>query len=63
MAKNEFTSNDEYVSGHPNALSDGDEHGKGETETIGSATDIKKRKQLEAKNQFTQNDPYDITKA
>jgi len=63
LAKNEFTNNDEYNVGHENALSDGDEHGKGETETIGSATDIKKRKQLEAKNQFTQNDPYDITKA
>ena len=63
LAKNEFTNNDEYQVGHSRALSDGDEHGKGETETIGSATDIKKRAQLEAKNQFTQNDPYDITKA
>lgn len=63
LAKNEFTDNDEYQVGHSRALSDGDEHGKGETDTIGSATDIKKRQQLEAKNLYTLNDPYDITKA
>jgi hypothetical protein len=63
LAKNEFTNNDEYVVGHPNALSDGDEHGKGETDTIGSATDIKKRQQLEAKNKYTLNDPYDSSNA
>ncbi len=58
IAKNEFTSNDEYNVGNSRALSDGDEHGKGETNTIGSATDIAKRKQLEAKNIFTKNKPY-----
>jgi len=63
LAKNEFTNNDEYNVGHENALSDGDEHGKGATNTIGSATDIAKRQQLEAKNIFTKNDPYDSTKA
>ena len=63
LARNEFTNNDEYQVGHANALSDGDEHGKGETDTIGSATDIKKRAQLEAKNIFTINDPYDSSKA
>lgn len=63
LSKNNFTNNDEYQIGHSRALSDGDEHGKGETETIGSATDIKKRAQLEAKNTYNQNDPYDITNA
>lgn len=63
LAKNEFTNNDEYNVGHENALSDGDEHGKGATTTIGSATDIAKRQQLEAKNKYTLNDPYDSSKA
>lgn len=63
IAKNAFTHNDDYNIAHENALSDGDEHGKGETDTIGSATDIRKRDQLEAKNLYTKNDPYDSTKA
>lgn len=63
LAKNVFTNNDEYQIGNSHALSDGDEHGKGETDTIGSATDIKKRTQLQAKNIFTINDPYDSSKA
>lgn len=63
LAKNTHSNNDEYNVGHSRALSDGDEHGKGETKTIGSATDIAKRSELEAKNQYTLNDPYDITKA
>lgn len=63
LAKNAFTNNDEYNIGNSRALSDGDDHGKGETDTIGSATDIAKRNQLEAKNIFTQNDPYDASKA
>lgn len=63
LAKNTFTNNDEYRIGHPNALSDGDEHGKGETETIGGLTDIITRDTLEAKNLYTQNKPYNISRA
>ncbi len=63
LSKHTSTNNDEYQIGHPNALSDGDEQGKGETKTIGSATDIEKRGHLKAKNKFTENDPYDITTA
>lgn len=63
IAKNTFTPNDDYNIAHQNALSDGDDQGKGETDTIGSATDIRKRNQLEAKNLYTKNDPYDSTKA
>ncbi len=63
LSKNTFTNNDEYQIGHENALSSGDEQGKGETQTIGSATDIEKREHLKAKNKFTENDPYDITTA
>ena len=63
LAKNEFTNNDEYNVGHSRALSDGDAHGKGETDTIGNAIDIAKRAQLEAKNIYTLNDPYDSSNA
>ena len=63
LAKNTFTNNDEYRIGHPNALSDGDEQGKGETETIGGLTDIITRDTLEAKNLYTQNKPYNISRA
>ena len=59
IAKNTFSNNDEYNVGNSKALSDGDEHGKGETTTIGSATDIAKRAQLEAKNIYNRNKPYD----
>lgn len=63
LAKNIFTGDDEYNVGNSRALSDGDEHGKGETNTIGSATDIAKRNQLEAKNIYTKNKPYDALSA
>jgi hypothetical protein len=48
----------EYNSGHPNALSDGDEKGKGETQTIGNKTDILTRSALKGVNQFTDSSPY-----
>lgn len=63
IAKNVFSSNDEYNIGNSRALSDGDEFGKGETNTIGSATDIAKRNELKAKNIYTKNNPYDIESA
>lgn len=63
IAKNNFTNSDEYNVGHSRALSDGDEHGKGETNTIGSVIDISKRQELEAKNKYTLNDPYDASNA
>lgn len=64
LAKNSFNVNDEYVSGHKNALSDGDEKGKGEKDgSIGSATDISKRVELSAKNLYNSNDEYNASKA
>lgn len=48
----------EYSATNPNALSDGDEKGKGETTTIGNKTDITTRNILKAVNQFTDNNPY-----
>lgn len=59
IAKNDFNKNDEYTAGHPDALSTGDENGKGEKNgEIGSATDIKKRKTLLTKNKFSSNKEY-----
>jgi hypothetical protein len=63
VVRNKYKSTSEYRSGHPNALSDGDEHGKGENGgSIGGATDIKQRKIAEARNTFTKNNQYDISK-
>jgi len=55
LVKNTFNNNDEYNEAHPNAISDGDEHGK---EKLGSATDIKTRGSLLIKNKFTENKEY-----
>ncbi|NJO65272.1 MAG: hypothetical protein HC836_46400 [Richelia sp. RM2_1_2] len=60
IAKNDFTSNDEYNVSHKNAISDGDDHGKGENGgLIGSATDIAARNKMLVKNKFSANNPYD----
>jgi hypothetical protein len=48
----------EYGAGHPNALSTGDEKGKGENQTIGGKTDISTRNALKGVNQFTESKPY-----
>jgi len=59
IAKNEFDVNDQYTVGHPDALSTGDENGKGEMNgDVGGATDIKVRKTLIAKNKFNYNREY-----
>lgn len=64
IAKNTFNINDNYEAGHPNALSDGDEQGKGQVgDSIGSATDIIQRNTLKAKNLYTRNKPYDSSVA
>lgn len=61
VGKNTFGNNSEYSVSHPNALSDGDEHGKGEKSgQVGSATDIAKKEQLIAKNLYNRNKPYNI---
>lgn len=48
----------EYGPTNPNALSDGDEKGKGETQTVGNKTDILTRKTLNAVNQYNDSKPY-----
>lgn len=57
--KNTYGFNDEYRSEHPNALSDGDEFGKGENSgQVGNSTDIRMRKSLMAKNKYSFNNEY-----
>ena len=64
LAKNKYTKNDEYRASHADALSDGDEQGKGEKNgSIGGLTDIKQREALMAKNKYSFNDPYNDSNA
>jgi hypothetical protein len=64
LSRNTYTNNDNYEVGNPNALSDGDEKGKGELNgSIGGATDIAKRQESLARNKFNKNNEYDITAA
>ena len=59
IAKNAFDNNDQYNAGHPDALSTGDENGKGENNgDAGGLTDIKVRKTLIAKNRYNYNKEY-----
>jgi len=61
IAKNDYDLNDPYNQGHADALSTGDEDGKGELNgEVGGATDIKTRKNLIAKNKFNQNREYNL---
>lgn len=58
-ARNDYNYDDEYSVGNPNALSTGDEKGKGEANgQVGSATDIKVRQTLMTKNKFNKNKEY-----
>ena len=64
QARNTYTDKNYYNTGHPNALSDGDEKGKGaQGQQVGSATDISKRQQLSSKNLFNKNNQYNINNA
>jgi hypothetical protein len=56
VARNDFDYNDEYTTGNPEELSPlGKDTNNGET---GSTCDIKKRKELIAKNKFNPNREY-----
>lgn len=59
IARNDYDNNDQYNVGHADALSTGDENGKGEVNgQIGSLTDIKQKEKLVAKNKFNKNREY-----
>jgi len=59
IVKNSYKCGEEYVSGHKNAISDGDELGKDENNgQVGSLTDIKQRSCSLIKNPYNSNKPY-----
>jgi len=59
IARNDFDENDKYEVGHPDALSTGDENGKGEMNgQVGGATDIRTREKSMARNKFNRNREY-----
>lgn len=50
-----------YNAGHPAALSDGDEHGRGENNgSIGTQTDISTRDSNTSRNLFNENNQYSV---
>lgn len=60
VKRNQYGKNDEYMSSHENALSTGDEKGKGERNgQIGSATDIVMREKSLKFNKYGKNNPYE----
>tara|TARA_R110000803_G_scaffold48837_3_gene101489 strand:- start:2527 stop:2913 length:387 start_codon:yes stop_codon:yes gene_type:complete len=60
MSSNNYdgSPSDEYGSSHPNALSDGDEAGKGLTTTVGGTTDILSRQTLLNSNAYNDSNSY-----
>jgi|SaaInl5LU_22_DNA_1037371.scaffolds.fasta_scaffold03276_12 hypothetical protein len=60
MSSNEYdgTLSDEYGTNHPNAMSDGDDKGKGDTGTVGSQTDILSRQNLTSANTYNPSNAY-----
>ena len=59
IARNSYDNNDTYNVGHENALSSGDELGKGELNgSVGSVTDIKSRNTAKARNLYNSNNEY-----
>ena len=64
IVRNDYDKNDEYSGTHEDALSDGDEKGKGEKNgQVGGATDIKMRELAATKNKYNLNRPYDDSTA
>ena len=60
LAKNDYNTSKEYSAVNKDALSDGDEKGKGELNgAIGSATDKAEKTKLVVKNTFTPNNQYE----
>jgi len=59
IARNDYDKEDTYNSGHDDALSTGDEAGKGEVNgQVGGATDIKTRQSSIVKNKYNKNNEY-----
>jgi hypothetical protein len=63
IVKNAYNNGSEYNESNKNALSDGDEKGKGETNTVGGLTDIKTRNSLLVKNKYKTGNEYNESNA
>jgi hypothetical protein len=64
LNKTLYTANKPYESGNSRALSDGDEHGKGENNgNIGGKTDVIIKNSLLSKNKYNTNKPYNLSNA
>jgi len=62
--KNSYKTGKPYDAGHPDALSTGDEAGKGESiGGIGGKTDIKMRGTMVVKNKYNNNNEYNAGNA
>src|SRR6056300_587911 len=61
LARNNYQGNKRYDSNHPNALSDGDELGKGENNgKIGSSSDISNRLDSMSRNKYGPDNGYGV---
>ena len=64
IPKNDFKPDNQYSTVHPDALADGDKSGRGigsldiNNDSIGTSTDILKRKDELKVNKFSTNNPY-----
>ena len=59
VARNTYDNNNFYNVSHSNAVSNGDEKGKGEVNgQVGGATDVKTREKLATKNKYNRNREY-----
>ena len=60
LARNVYIDKNGYSTTHENALSTGDEKGKGETDKIGSSTDIQTRISNIVKNTYSNQNGYGV---
>jgi len=58
LTRNSYVEKNGYGVTHENALSNGDEKGKGETGTIGSSVDIQARVENLLRNPYSSNNQY-----
>lgn len=63
LVKNTYLDGKPYNASHADALSTGDEQGKGETDTIGGMTDIITRNNLATKNKYNSGNEYNSSNA
>jgi hypothetical protein len=63
LAINRYSANNGYGITNPNAVSDGDEFGKGQNESgqVGSLTDINTRTDIISANKYGANNGYGVT--